>query len=217
MAKIFAVNGSPRKDGNTAQLLKRALEGAADSGAETELIQLSELKFSGCLSCFECKRLGSPCAGRCAVKDDLAPVLEKLISSDGIIMGSPIYFGAESGLYRSFLERLFFPLLRYTAPAGSAAPKKFDFGFIYTMNVPENVMKENGYCSHLERSRNFPQLIFGSSNVYTLYANDTYQFDNYSRYESSMFDAEHKKEMRKTLFVSDLEKAFDMGRKLVGK
>ena len=53
--KILAINGSPRKNSNTATLLKKALEGAAAQGAETELIHLYDLNFKGCISCFACK------------------------------------------------------------------------------------------------------------------------------------------------------------------
>ena len=213
MKKIFAVNGSPRKNGNTAQLLQKALEGAASAGAEVKLIQLADLDFSGCRSCFACKKLANPSPG-CILKDDLAETLKELLQADGIIMGSPIYFGAESGLYRNFLERLFFPMLRYTNPPSSRAEKRIDFGFIYTMNVPENLMDEYGYNAYLQSQSQTPGLIFNSRNIYTLYACDTHQFDDYSKYECTLFDATHKDEMRKTQFVSDLAKAFEMGRKL---
>ena len=213
MKKIYAVNGSPRKNGNTAQLLQKALEGAASVGAEVKLIQLADLNFSGCRSCFACKRLENPAPG-CVLKDDLAEILKELLQSDGIIMGSPIYFGAESGLCRNFLERLFFPMLRYTDPPSSRAEKRIDFGFIYTMNVPENLMDEYGYNAYLQSQSQTPGLIFNSRNIYTLYACDTHQFDDYSKYECTLFDAAHKDEMRKTQFISDLAKAFEMGRKL---
>ena len=213
MKKIYAVNGSPRKNGNTAQLLQKALEGAASAGAEVKLIQLADLNFSGCRSCFACKRLENPAPG-CVLKDDLAETLKELLQSDGIIMGSPIYFGAESGLYRNFLERLFFPMLRYTNPPSSRAEKRIDFGFINTMNVPESVMDEYGYNAYLQSQSQTPGLIFNSRNIYTLYACDTHQFDDYSKYECTLFDAGHKAEMRKTQFISDLAKAFEMGRKL---
>ena len=213
MKKIYAVNGSPRKNGNTAQLLQKALEGAASVGAEVKLIQLADLNFSGCRSCFACKKLVNPAPG-CVLKDDLAEILKELLQADGIIMGSPIYFGAETGLYRNFLERLFFPMLRYTNPPSSRAEKRIDFGFIYTMNVPENVMDEYGYNAYLQSQSQTPGLIFNSRNIYTLYACDTHQFDDYSKYECTLFDAAHKAEMRKTQFISDLAKAFEMGRKL---
>ena len=213
MKKIYAINGSPRKNGNTAQLLQKALEGAASVGAEVKLIQLADLDFSGCRSCFACKKLANPAPG-CVLKDDLAEILKELLQSDGIIMGSPIYFGAETGLYRNFLERLFFPMLRYTNPPSSRAEKRIDFGFIYTMNVPENLMGEYGYNAYLQSQSQTPGLIFNSRNIYTLYACDTHQFDDYSKYECTLFDAAHKDEMRKTQFISDLAKAFEMGRKL---
>ena len=213
MKKIYAVNGSPRKNGNTAQLLQKALEGAASAGAEVKLIQLADLNFSGCRSCFACKKLANPAPG-CVLKDDLAEILKELLQADGIIMGSPIYFGAETGLYRNFLERLFFPMLRYTDPPSSRAEKKIDFGFIYTMNVSETTMEEYGYRAFLQSTHKFPRLIFNSQNIYTLYACDTHQFDDYSKYECTLFDAGHKDKMRKTQFVSDLAKAFEMGRKL---
>ena len=213
MKKIFAVNGSPRKNGNTAQLLQKALEGAASAGAEVKLIQLADLNFSGCRSCFACKKLANPAPG-CVLKDDLAEILKELLQADGIIMGSPIYFGAETGLYRNFLERLFFPMLRYTNPPSSRAEKRIDFGFIYTMNVPENLMDEYGYNAYLQSQSQTPGLIFNSRNIYTLYACDTHQFDDYSKYECSLFDEAHKAEMRKTLFPADLTAAFEMGRNL---
>ena len=216
MKKIYAVNGSPRKNGNTAQLLQKALEGAASAGAEVKLIQLADLNFSGCRSCFACKKLANPSPG-CVLKDDLAEILQELFQADGIIMGSPIYFGAETGLYRNFLERLFFPMLRYTNPPSSRAEKRIDFGFIYTMNVPENVMDEYGYNAYLQSQSQTPGLIFNSRNIYTLYACDTHQFDDYSKYECTLFDAGHKAQMRETQFVDDLAKAFEMGRKLAGK
>ena len=80
--KIYAVNGSPRKNHNTAILLQQALAGAKkacpDKEIQTEILHLYDLQYTGCRSCFACKRLGSPSYGSCAVKDDLKPVLQKL-------------------------------------------------------------------------------------------------------------------------------------------
>lgn len=109
--KICAINGSPRKRGNTARLLSWALDGVknAREDAETELINLYDLSFTGCRSCFSCKRVNGPSYGRCAVKDDLAPVLGKLADADGVILGSPVYFMGLSGMMRCFLERWLYP------------------------------------------------------------------------------------------------------------
>ena len=107
--KVMAFNGSPRKKWNTATLLKKALEGAASRGAETELIHLYDLNYKGCISCFACKTKGGKSYGRCAVKDDLKPIFKKIEKADALIFGSPIYLGTVSGEMKSFMERLLFP------------------------------------------------------------------------------------------------------------
>lgn len=85
--KVIGVNGSPRKDWNTATLLNRALEGAISQGAETELIHLYDINYKGCISCFACKLKDGKSYGRCAVADDLAPVLKKVAEADALILG----------------------------------------------------------------------------------------------------------------------------------
>ena len=106
--KAYAINGSPRKNWNTALLLEHALAGAASQGAETELIHLYDLAYKGCTSCFSCKLKDGKSYGRCAMNDGLTPVLEKLAEADVFILGSPIYFGTVTGEMRSFMERLLF-------------------------------------------------------------------------------------------------------------
>ena len=78
--KFFAVNGSPRPNCNTAQLLDRALEGVLEicPDAQTERINLYDFPFHGCRSCFACKRINGKNYGRCVQKDDLKPILDKI-------------------------------------------------------------------------------------------------------------------------------------------
>lgn len=97
MKKIIAINGSPRKNGNTAILLNKALEGAAEQGAETELINLYDLSYKGCISCFACKRKGGKSYGKCIFADELLLVLKKIEQADALILCSPIYFGTVTG------------------------------------------------------------------------------------------------------------------------
>jgi len=122
--KVLAINGSPRKKWNTATLLQNALDGADSQAAETELVHLYDLTYSGCTSCFACKLKGGKSYGKCAVQDGLTPVLEKIPDTDAIILGSPIYFGTVTGMMRCFMERLMFPYLTYTNPPGSLLEKK---------------------------------------------------------------------------------------------
>src|SRR5450759_4537526 len=91
LMKIIAFNGSPRKEWNTATLLKKALEGASSQGAKTELIHLYNLNYKGCISCFACKEKGGRSYGKCVIKDALKPIFKRTEESDAIIFGSPIY------------------------------------------------------------------------------------------------------------------------------
>ena len=108
--KTVIINASPRKNFNTAKLLKEAAKGVQSKGAQIEYYNLYDINFKGCLSCFACKIKGNTTNCVCALKDDLRPVLEKCIQADAIILGSPVYFSYPTGEFRSFLERLLFPV-----------------------------------------------------------------------------------------------------------
>lgn len=207
--KIIAINGSPRKTKNTATLLKKALEGAKSSGAETELIHLYDLDYKGCVSCFACKLKNGKSYGKCAFKDGLTPVLEKVADADAIILGSPIYFESVTGYMRSFMERLMFPYQTYTAGYRSIFDRKIPTGFIYTMNVTSEQMNELGYAQGLRFSEMDLERVFGCCE--TLVVNDTYQFDDYSRYVITVFDADKKAEVKEKQFPEYCKKAFDLG------
>ncbi|NSA18866.1 multimeric flavodoxin WrbA [Clostridium saccharobutylicum] len=139
--KVIAINGSPRKNKNTVTILNKALEGAASRGAETELIHLYDQNYKGCVSCFACKLKDGKSYGKCALKDDLTPILEKVSNADAIIFGSPIYLHSVTGAMRSFLERLIFQYLVYDKDHSSLFQRKIPAGFIYTMNVTNEQFK----------------------------------------------------------------------------
>ncbi len=213
--KVIAFNGSPRKKWNTATLLEKALEGAASQGAETELVHLYDLTFKGCKSCFACKTKGGASYGRCATKDDLTPILKRVEEVDSIILGSPFYFGTVSGEMRSFMERLMFPYLTYTAPPRSLFPKKINTGFIYTMNAPQEGMKPSGQEGRVTLNERLLQMLFGASE--SLCSFDTYQFEDYSKVVADLFDPEKKAKRREEVFPKDCEKAFEMGARFAKK
>ncbi|AWK52955.1 flavodoxin [Clostridium beijerinckii] len=215
--KVYAINGSPRKNKNTATLLQKALDGvkeaAKDKEIETEIINLYDLNYTGCKSCFACKRLGSKSYGKCAVKDDIQEVLEKLSQADGLIFGSPIYFGTITGQLQSFLERLLFPYLVYDETYSTIAPKKMPTAFIYTMNAPEEFMDKIGYLSTFNKFESTLGRILTKPLV--MYSNNTYQFDDYSKYKSTAFSEEAKAAHRKIQFPLDCQKAFELGANLI--
>ncbi len=211
--KVIAFNGSPRKKWNTATLLGKALEGASSKGAETELIHLYDLNYKGCISCFSCKLKNGKSYGRCAVKDDLTPIFEKVLDAQALIFGSPIYLGTATGEMRSFMERLVFQFLPYTDPPDSLFPKKIKTGFIYTLGATEEMAEEYGFNHHISTTEMILEWIFGATE--TLCSYDTYQFEDYSKVVATRFDPEQKAKRRKEVFPIDCENAFKMGVRLV--
>jgi len=209
--KVIAINGSPRKNWNTATLIKNALEGAESEGAVTELIQLYDLNYKGCKSCFSCKIRGGKSYGSCAVNDDLTSIFMKVEESDALILGSPIYLGTVTGEMRSFMERLIYPYLTYNNPPKSLFPKKINTGFIYTMNAKEEQVKESGYNLIFATNEYYFKLIFGDSE--SLLSFDTCQFKDYSKVVSDRFDAEEKAKTHREVFPEDCKRAFEMGTK----
>ncbi|HNX80526.1 MAG TPA: flavodoxin family protein [Candidatus Omnitrophota bacterium] len=207
--KIIALNGSPRKEWNTATLLKKALEGASSQGAATELIHLYDLDYKGCVSCFACKERGGKSYGACVIKDVLKPIFKDIEECDAIIFGSPIYLGSITGQMQSFLERLVFPYLTYTDPPQSLFPRKIPTGFIYTMGVTEKQMDEFGYGVRFANTERFLARIFGSSQKLLCF--DTYQFDDYFRFVAPRFNPVEKLKRREEVFPQDCQKAFEMG------
>ncbi len=213
---FYAINGSPRKNKNTATLLQSALEGiqstAPEANIATEVIHLYDFDYQPCISCFACKRVGGKSYGKCVIKDSLTPIFEKLAEADGIIFGSPIYFANISAKLRGFLERFLFQYFVYDSNYSSLAPKKMPTAFIYTMNVPEPVMQELGYPASLRYMEYFVQKMFTDPKI--LYACNTYQFDDYSKYDVKVFSEAEKAAHRETQFPLDREKAFQLGASL---
>lgn len=211
--KVISINGSPRKNWNTATLLEKALEGAKSEGAETEIVHLYDLEFKGCTSCFACKVKGGKNLARCSIKDDLTPVLERLEVADAVILGSPIYLGNSTGEMRSFMERYIFPYITYSVDVQTFYPKNIPVGYIYTMNIKEENFDMFCLDKVIDLNERLATRIFGYSE--SLWSTDTYQFDDYSKYLSSIFNPEEKEKRRKEVFPQDCQKAFEMGARFV--
>ncbi len=100
MAKIIAIYGSPRRDGNSAGLMKQAVAGARQQGAEVVEVFLRDYKISPCLEIYNCSR-----AGECAIRDGFAEILNILEASDGVMLASPIFFYTVSAHTKIFMDR----------------------------------------------------------------------------------------------------------------
>lgn len=204
-------------------MLGQAEKGLRDAGAETELINLYDVSFKGCISCFACKRKGSKTYGHCAFHDPLTPILEKAMAADILVIGSPIYFSYPTGETRSFMERLMFPILTYNPKndegTGETRMTLLDrvipAAMIYTMGCPPEIMKEENYQKILGQNERFLKMLFGYAE--TLCSNNTYQFDDYSKYDVADFVEPMRREWRERHWPEDLRKAYELGERLVAQ
>ncbi len=208
---VVAFNGSPRRDGSTAILLQEALDGAASRGAETELVHLIDAGMSGCRACYSCKKRGGPSFGRCVQADGMTGLYAKMEGADGILLGSPIYFGAITAATKAFLERLF-PYFHYGG-VPSSFPRKVRVGFIVTAGADAEQL-EKAFRQHMELCRMILQRVLGPAELLT--STDTLHVEDYSGIVAEALEplVPRKLEHRRTVFPKDCRRAFEMGARL---
>ena len=208
MKKIIIIYVGPRKNMNTAQLLQRFAEGVKSVGNDVEVktVRLYDLDYKGCVSCMSCKLKGNV-SNICRFKDALTPVLEEIAQADGLVLGSPIYFGEVTGQMRTFLERLAFPWLSYN-DYSMTAPKRIPVVFIETLNGLPDRNNSRGlgtmeWC--IASALGEPERIV---------AYNTTQVAKYENYELGSFSEEAKHAWRDAHWEEDLQKAFDAGKQM---
>jgi multimeric flavodoxin WrbA len=105
--KVVCLLGSPRKNGNSANVAGHLLHCTEKLGAQTECFYLNGLNFKGCQACNLCKTK----LEKCALNDDLSPVLEATFNADIVVMASPVYYGDVSAQLKTFIDRTYSYLL----------------------------------------------------------------------------------------------------------
>ncbi len=99
--KVIGISGSPRKKGNTEILIQLALDAIRTEGIDTELITLADKMINPCNACMACKKDKN----RCAIEDDFEAIFLKIREADGLILGTPVYFGSATPNIKSFMDR----------------------------------------------------------------------------------------------------------------
>ncbi len=211
MKKIIIIDGGPRKTFNTASMLKKVAEGANSvcEGIEVKSYRLYDLDYKGCMSCLACKIKGKA-VNICKFKDALTPILEEIAEADGLVLGSPNYFGEITGQMRAFLERLAFPWLSYN-DYSQTAPKRMPVLLIETQNGTKEYNNCNGYGSMefcISQALGEPE---------KLIAYNTYQVKNYNSYELAGFSEEAKRQYRDAHWEDDLQQAYNAGKRMAEK
>ncbi len=134
--KVVAINGSPRRNGNTFSSLQIVCKALEKEGIETEIVQLGGKRYSGCISCGRC---GVNKNRHCAIEDDgMNDILDKVYSADGIIIGSPVYFSNVTTEVKAFIDRAGFVsvanggLLKRKVGASVISVRRAGSNFVYS-------------------------------------------------------------------------------------
>lgn len=214
--QVYILNGSPRKNWNTAKMCESFKKGVADTGLNAEIINLYDLNYKGCYSCFACKLRNGKSYGKCAYPDELKEVLEKVSNSEGLVFASPIYFGEVTAQMRAFMERLLFPVYVYDEAGTKIPPKKLETAIIYTMNVKPD--RFNNWFVGKDKSgplglfEKWIELTYEKPEILCAY--DTLQFSDYSKYVADVWDVDEKKKHNEEEFPKELESAYKAGVKM---
>lgn len=101
MKNVLILSGSPRKGGNSDILCQQFAKGAAEAGNEVEIVRVADKKIAPCKACYYCRTH----EGECAIKDDMAEVLQKMIDADVIVLASPVYFYSVDAQLKAVIDR----------------------------------------------------------------------------------------------------------------
>lgn len=207
--KVVAVNAGPRRGWNTDTLVSEAARGAQAAGAEIVRFDLFRLdKYTGCVSCFGCKK--EKFKGRCVCHDGLTPALDAIREADGLIMGTPNYLGEATASFRALYERLVFQNLTYSIEQPCCNQNAIPALLIMTSNAPDDA-----YAQLLDGYRQTFDRFVGPTKVFAY--GDTLQLKDYAKtdWPWTLFDPEAKRRRHEEVFPQKQRAVFELGRALV--
>lgn len=156
--KVLILSGSPRRAGNSDLLCDRFMDGAVEAGNQVEKINVASRKIGYCRACYYCKNH----AGACAIKDDMAEILDKMLAADVIVMASPVYFYAIDAQLKALID--------------SSVARWLEFKnkeFYYIMTAAED--SEDVMDCTLECFRGFAKCLEGSVEKGVIYGKGVYE------------------------------------------
>lgn len=157
--KVIAINGSPKTEGNTYHAIKLVADELAKEGIETEIIQVGNKVFRGCMACGGC---GKNKNEKCVFDDGINEIIQKIKEADGLIIGSPVHYASVGGTMKSFLDRAFYVagvnggLFRHKVGASVVAVRRS--GGLPTFNTLNNFLN---YAEMLIPTSNYWNVIHG--------------------------------------------------------
>jgi len=125
--KILVMNGSPRRNGNTAAFAAAFKSGAESKGHEVEIVPVGNMKIDGCIGCEYCHTKGN---GKCCRQDDMQSLYPKLAAADMVVFASPVYYFAFTGQMQNAITRFYAPwqpaAKKYAMILSSGSPNVYD-------------------------------------------------------------------------------------------
>ncbi len=185
-----------------------AAKGAEAAGAEIVKFDLFKLeKYTGCISCFGCKR--EKFKGHCICRDGLTPVLDAIREADGLIIGSPNYLSDMTASFRALYERLIFQNLTYNVETPCCNSHPISVLLIMTSNAPDTM-----YTGLIENYKNTLTRFVGPAETFV--SGNTLQFKDYSKNDWSwtLFNPEEKIHRHETVFPEECKKVFELRKRI---
>lgn len=197
--KTVVINAGPKRKDINAQLAKSAAEGAKSVGADVEYVDLYKYDLHGCMNCAICKQEGK--IGKCYWRDDVSPLIERILDADSLLIFSPVFFCDPTSHYKALMERLIFCIVSYET--GNAFEGKINVGLFYTINFSRDYF-EKSVRPNFKISEDLLEMFHGEVEIRS--------FRNITKREYSEQGGELEA-MEKQLDL-DLKEAFEIGANL---
>ncbi len=199
--KAIVINAGPKRRDYNAKLAKSALGGVESVGAEVEYVDLYRYDLHGCMNCTVCKNEDK--VGKCYWKDDLSPLIERILDCDCLLISVPIFFTEPTSHFRALVERLIYCIVSYKT--GNTFKGRINVGLFYTLNYSADYF-EKSVRPHLKSSEDLFGMFNGDVEIRS--------FRTITNRESSQ--AGEELEGRKKEFEMDSDKVFEIAANLCG-
>ena len=200
--KAIVINAGPKRKDPNAQLAKSAMKGIESTGADVEYVDLYKLDLSGCRNCLICKNDEETC--KCYWKDEVSPLIERILDSDCLIIASPIFFTEPTSHYRALSERLIYCIVSFKT--GNTFKGKINVGLIYSMEYSVKYFEES-VRPHLKQSEGLLEMFNGKVMIFSSRIITKNEYNNAIEND----ELKDKLKLKENQFSMDLEKAFNMG------
>ncbi len=197
--KAIVINAGPKRRDYNAKLARSALSGAESVGAEVEYVDLYKYDLHGCMICTVCKNEDK--VGKCYWKDDISPLIERILDCDCLLISVPIFFTEPASHFRALVERLIYCIVSYKT--GNAFSGRINVGLFYTLNYSADYF-EKSVRPHLKSSEDLFGMFNGDVEIHS--------FRTITIRESSQANDDLKD--RKKEFKRDSNKVFEISANL---